>query len=156
MKLSINREFLLRHLGVCLLMFGLAGWFGYDGFVTYPQTEAAKLYEAIERSAPPEGCNLEAFKRQKIQTQYGFAALSLVAALAIGLHLLLVARLRLEYDDTGFSWNGKKHAFAEISAVDRSEWGKGKKGVLILTVGGQKLKLDAWHHAGVAEFAERI
>ena len=85
-SLKINTEFLYRHLGVCLLMFGLGCWFGYDGFVEYPKTPAAELYEQIEKSKPPEGFALEAFKRQKIKSQYGFSALCLVASVLIGLH----------------------------------------------------------------------
>lgn len=155
-RLTLNREFLMRHLGVCLLMFGLSGWFAYDAFVTYPQTDAAALYESIEKAAPGERVDLESFKRQKIQTQYGFAALSLLAALAVGLHLLAVARFRFSYDETGFDWKGKRYALSDITSVDRTQWGKGKKGLLVLTVGGIRITLDAWHHQGVAAFEKTL
>ena len=32
-RLKLNPEFFYRHLAVCLLMFGMGCWFGYDGFV---------------------------------------------------------------------------------------------------------------------------
>ena len=60
--LKVNREFLVRHLAVCLLMLGMGCWFGYDGLVTYRRAPAAELYEKIESAKPPEGFPLEAFK----------------------------------------------------------------------------------------------
>ena len=54
-RLKLNPEFFYRHLAVCLLMFGMSCWFGYDGLVACPNTPAAELYEKIEKSKPPEG-----------------------------------------------------------------------------------------------------
>ena len=62
--LKVNREFLVRHLAVCLLMLGMGCWFGYDGLVTYRRAPAAELYEKIESAKPPEGFPLEAFKME--------------------------------------------------------------------------------------------
>ena len=75
MKLKLNGEYAGRHLFVTLLMVGLCGWFGYDGFVRYPATPAAELYKSIEGSDAPDGFDLEAFKAQKTKTQYGFCLL---------------------------------------------------------------------------------
>ena len=55
MKLKINSEYATRHLFVTLLMIGLGGWFGYDGFVRYPATSADALYRSIEKSARRRG-----------------------------------------------------------------------------------------------------
>ena len=85
-RLKLNPEYAKRHLFVTLLMVGLCGWFGYDGFVRYPATPAAELYASIEGSEPPEQMTvgqLESFKRQKTQTQYGFTVLALLAALVL-------------------------------------------------------------------------
>ena len=90
-RLKLNPEFFYRHLAVCLLMFGMSCWFGYDGFVRYPATPAAELYEKIESSKPPEGFNLDAFKRQKIQSQYGFTALE--DTVAVRLHGAMPSRV---------------------------------------------------------------
>ena len=87
MKLKLNREYATRHLFVTLLMLGLGGWFGYDGFVRYPATPAAELYKSIEGSDAPAGFNLEAFKVQKTKTQYGFTFLCFLAALIVGSRL---------------------------------------------------------------------
>lgn len=40
---SINREYALRFLGVALLFLAFSGWFLYDGFIGYPQKNAAFL-----------------------------------------------------------------------------------------------------------------
>ena len=154
-KLKLNPEFFRRHLAVCLLMVGLGCWFGYDGLVSYPKTPAAELYEKIEKAKAPEGYPLEAFKRQKIKSQYGFAALCLVAASLIGVNLSAAAFFRFEYDETSFVWDGRRRMLSEVKSVDRSQWKK--KGILKLVLeDGSKVVLDAWHHLGVKEFEKMV
>ena len=150
MKLTLNREFAVRHVGVALLMLGLSCWFGYDGFVRYPATPAADLYRSIEGSDAPAGFNLEAFKVQKTQTQYGFTLLTFLAALVIGGHVWLLSKFRFEFDDESYTFAGKRVAIKDVKSVDRSQWEK--KG--IVKVDG--IKLDAWHHVGVKEFVEKL
>ena len=149
-RLTLNREFATRHVGVALLMLGLSCWFGYDGFVRYPATPAADLYRSIEGSDAPAGFNLEAFKTQKTQTQYGFTFLTLLAAVVIGGHVWLLSKFRFEFDDESYVFCGKRVLIKDIKTVDRSKWEK--KG--IVKVDG--IKLDAWHHAGVKEFEELV
>jgi len=154
MKLKLNGEFAKRHLFVAVLMFGMGCWFGYDGFVGYPAKDAAVLYREIEGSDAPKGLDLEAFKRQKIQTQYGFTFLAFLAAFLVGGHLWLVSRFTFTFDETGFVFAGKRHAFDEIKRVDRSQWDK--KGILTIAGDGFSVKLDAWHHVGVRDFAALV
>ena len=154
-KLKLNPEFFRRHLAVCLLMVGLGCWFGYDGLVSYPKTPAAELYEKIEKAKAPEGYPLEAFKRQKIKSQYGFAALCLVAAALIGINISAAAFFRFEYDDTSFVYDGKRRMLGEVKSVDRSQWKQ--KGILKLVLeDGTKVVLDAWHHLGVKDFEKMV
>lgn len=151
MKLKLNGEYAMRHLFVTLLMVGLCGWFGYDGLVRYPTTPAAELYRSIEGAPPDEKMSaedLEFFKAQKTKTQYGFTALTLLAALVVGLRLLKSARFQFEFDDSGYVYCGRRRAYADIKSVDRSRWEK--KG--IVKVDG--IMLDSWHHLGVREFVE--
>ena len=150
MKLTLNREFAMRHVGVALLMLGLSCWFGYDGFVRYPATPAAELYKTIEGSDAPAGFNLEAFKTQKTQTQYGFTFLTLLAAVIIGGHVWLISKFKFEYDDESYVFAGKRVAIKDIKSVDRSLWERKS----IIKVDG--IKLDAWHHVGVKEFVEKL
>ena len=154
MKLKLNGEFAKRHLFVAVLMFGLGCWFGYDGFVKYPSTDAAVLYRSIEGSDAPAGMDLEAFKRQKTQTQYGFTVLALLAAALIGGHLWMVSKFDFSFDDEGFVFEGRRHAYGDIRTVDRAQWEK--KGIVRISGEGFSVKLDAWHHAGVKEFVAKI
>ncbi len=149
-KLTLNREYAMRHLFVVVLMTGLCCWFGYDGFVRYPATPAAELYRTIEGREASEGCDLEAFKAQKIKTQYGFTILAFFAALIVGSNLLKSYKFDFEFDDEGFVHEGKRRAYSDIKNVDRSNWEK--KG--IVKVDG--ITLDAWHHVGVSEFVEKL
>lgn len=136
-KLTLNREFAVRHLGVALLMLGLSGWFAYDGYIAYPKQDDAWFESRhLQRE--------NATKRQK-----EFAVLALLAALAIAGHVGFVARLRFSFDDSGFvCGDGKRRLFSDVKKVDWSMWEK--KG--IVKVDG--ITLDAWHHAGVRDVAE--
>ena len=147
--LKLNREFMTRHVGVALLMLGLGGWFGYDGLVKYPETSAYDLYRSIEKSEPPAGIDLAAFKTQKTQTQLGFAAFALLAALLVGGHVAWLASFKFAFDDEGFvvGGNGKRRAFADVKSIDWSKWEK--KGIVRMDF----VTLDAWHHEGVKEVA---
>lgn len=150
MKVTINKEYAMRHLFVVLLMTGLCCWFGYDGFVRYPQTPAAELYRSIEGSEAPANYNLEAFKKQKTQTQYGFTFLSGLAALVVGLRLLKSYTFKFEFDEESFVYQGKRRLYSDIRKIDRTQWAT--KG--ILKVDG--ITLDAWHHLGVKEFEAKL
>lgn len=150
MKLKLNPEYAHRHLFVTLLMFGLGCWFGYDGFVRYPATPAAELYRSIEQADAPTGFDLEGFKRQKTQTQYGFTLLSFLASAVVGLRLLKASRLDVDFDDEGFTARGRQTRWADVRRIDRRQWQS--KG--IVKVDG--LVLDAWHHLGVREFAAHL
>jgi len=152
MKLKLNKEYARRHLFVTLLMLGLSGWFGYDGFIRYPSLPAGDLYRTIEKCDPPAGTNLDKFKEQKTQTQYGFTIITLFVALVVGIRLLKAAKFDFTFDETGFIYQGRKFTKADILQIDRSAWEK--KSILVLKMkDGEKITLDAWHHTGVKEFS---
>lgn len=150
MKLTLNREYAMRHLFVTVLMAALCCWFGYDGFVRYPATPAAQLYKTIEGHEAPEGYDLDAFKAQKTKTQYGFTILAGMAALIVGMGLFVAYKFDFEFDDEGFSYGGKRFTYDGIKKVDRSQWDK--KGIVVV----DGIKLDAWHHVGVKEFVAKL
>jgi len=155
--LTINKEFLRRHLFVVLVFTGMGAWFGYDGFVRYPSLPPAELYKSIETTEPPASMSaekLEAFKSQKTASQRGFCTILMLAGIAVGLHLLAVSRLRFAFDDGGFAWNGKRYAFGDIKSVDRTKWAK--KGILKLVLLDGTVTLDGWHHTGVNEFEKLL
>jgi len=146
MKLALNREYALRHLGVTVLMAGLCCWFGYDGFVAYPQTPAAELYRNIEGADAPAGFDLEKFKDQKTKTQYGFTVLAFFAALIVGSNLYKSWKFDVSFDDEGFTCAGRRVRYTDVKKVDLAQWEK--KG--IVRVDG--ITFDAWHHLGVKDF----
>ncbi len=158
MKLSLNREYAVRHLGVALLFLGLGGWFAKDAIFTYPQTSAHDLYVSIEKAEPQKGFDLEAFKRQKIQSQYGFLVFLALAAAIIAGRVGLNHLATLEWDDEkmwGSLTCGRPLAFADVEKVDDSRWAR--KGILVLTAkDGRRVTLDTWHHAGAEELAKRF
>lgn len=137
-SLALNREFLMRHLFVTLLMLGLCGWFGYDGYVNYPRQDDS-YFEALHLK-----------KDNAIRRQKEFMVLALLAAIVIGGHLAKLARFSFSFDDDGFVHDGKRTAYSEVKSVDRSKWEK--KG--IVKVNG--IVLDAWHHVGVKDFVAKL
>ncbi len=142
MTFKLNKEYARNHLFVTLLMAGLGLWFAWDGLVRYPRMTAAALYEEIESAQAPEGYPLEAFKKQKIQTQYGFAFLALLASAVVGLRLLKAARFRFPYEPQ------------DIAKYDTRDWEK--KDILRVWVQDRMYVLDAWHHVGVKEFYTKL
>ena len=157
MKITLNKEYAVRHLFVTVLMLGLSGWFGFDGFVRYPQTDAAALYESIESEPPPPGMTAEAlrqFKAQKTDFQRMFALVLFLLGGIVGVRLLLSARFALAFDDEGFSVGGKRYAYADIKGVESAEWER--KRIAKVELPDRKITLDAWHHTGVKDFYEKI
>lgn len=146
-RFKLNPDFARRYGFVALLFLGMGGWFAYDGLVVYPRLEAAALYESIEKSAPPPEMGterLEAFKRQKIHSQYGLAAVLFVASALVGLTLLKAWRFDFDPERAG-----------RILSVDRSRWEK--KGILVLdTENCGRVTLDAFHHLGITEYEKTL
>ena len=138
MKLSPNREFLVRHLFVAAVMAAMGGWFGYDGYVNYPRQDDSFFEERHIR------------RETAIPRQKQFMGLAFAASAAILLHLWMSLSLRLEFDGDGFVCRGVRRRFADVAKVDRSLWEK--KGIIVV----DGIKLDAWHYAGVKEFEARL
>lgn len=140
MKIALNREYAMRHLGVTGLFSGLACWFLYDAVFVYP-------------NLPNDGTH-----HTTVEFQYSFAALLALAAIVIGFRVWLNAKATLEWDDEKM-WGTKTLntplLFADVAKVDDSRWRK--KGILVLHAkDGRRVTLDAWHHTGVNELAKRF
>lgn len=157
MKLKPNKEYAARHLFVTVVMATLSCWFGFDATVRYPATPARELYVSIESSEPPEGFALDAFKEQKIRTQYGFAFLALLAAAIVGVRLWNSWTFDFSFDEEGFEIAGRRYPYSAMKAVDIRKWEK--LGIVRFAVAdGKRLRritLDSWHHSGVKEFVGR-
>jgi hypothetical protein len=116
MKLELNREFALRYLFVAVLMLGMGGWFGYDGYVKYPSMTATELYASHHggKAADSEAAAIK-HQQQAIPRQKQFMTLCLVASALVALVLIKAARMRFSYDDEGFEYKslfiGIKYSF---------------------------------------------
>lgn len=155
MRLKLNKEFAARHIFVAALLVGMAGWFGYDGYVTYPSMTPDALYELIEHSQPPTPETAEKVYANAIPRQKQFMVLCLIGAAVIGLGVFRAARFSFTYRERGFSFQGRRYAIDDVAAVDVSQWKK--KGILKLRLrDGAKVTLDNWHHTGVGGFYELL
>ena len=157
MKLTLNPEYARNHLFVTVLMAGLSAWFAFDGLVKYPSTPARDLYAKIEGAQPPEAmteAQLEAFKTQKTKTQHGFAILAFAASAVVGLRLLRSARFRLEFDDDGFTYAGRRIQYSDVTSVDTRKWDG--KGIAKVHFKGGSAVIDSWHHRGAKEFLKKL
>jgi len=155
MRLKPNPEYVRRHLFAAAVVLGLALWFGYDGLVRYPAQSAHELYVAIEKAEPAANFDLASFKTQKIRSQLYFAWFLLGAFALIGADLWLKTRLKLEWDEAGFAVNGQHFGYVEVSGLDEAAWEKQCIVTLVLS-GGRRVRLDAWHYAGVNEFRNKV
>lgn len=155
MKLQLNREFAMRHLGVAALFLGLCCWFLYDGAVTYPKMDDAAFSEQILHGRQGD---FDKLKREAINRQYQFAGICGIVALLIAVGVGRCRLQTLEWDDEqmcGSLTGGKPLAFADVSGVDDRRWEK--KGILVVYAkDGRRFTLDTWHHAGAKELAEKI
>ena len=154
MKLKLNKEFATRHLFVTALLIAMGYWFAYDGYVTYPAMTPEALYEKIEHSQPASHEAAVKVYENAIPRQKQFMGLCFVAALVIGLGVLRAWRFAFEYDEKGFTWNGRRMSLSDIESVDESQWKK--KGILKLKTKAGRIVLDAWHNTGVDGFHEIV
>lgn len=133
MKLTLNREYALRHLGAAALFAGLAGWFLYDAVFVYPHL-------------PADGAH-----HTTVEFQYTFAALLAAAAAVVALRVWANRRRVVEWDDEkmwGPGTGNVETPFTDVAGVEDAQWAR--KGIIVLvTKDGRRIKLDAWHHAGV-------
>ncbi len=147
MKLQLNREFAIRHLGVALLMAGLCGWFIVDGAIVYPQKDEAYFETELHTQ-----------KQRAIDRQFQFAGLTGLAAIIIALGVLRNKRRTLEWDDTqmcGSLTGGKPLTFADVAKLDTKRWES--KGIMVVYAkDGRHFILDAWHHVGVKELVAKL
>lgn len=172
MKITLNREYAARHLGVALLFAGLGGWFFVDGSVRWPAENAAwekrtgiTVAEAL-RQHPELKHEHEKENRDDIPPhwpddlarQLQFATLCGIAALVIATRVGLNSRKSLEWDEeqmNGSLTGGCPLSFSDVVGVEDRQWAR--KGIIVLLAkDGRRVTLDSWHHAGVDELVARI
>ena len=132
MKLSLNKEYAVRHLGVAALFFGLSLYFLYDAIFVYPYLPA--------------------------EFQYSSAALLALFAFVVAFRVFRNWRATLTWDDeqmVGTLTSGVPLKFADIDRLDVGKW-EPKQILVVHAKDGRRVTLDAWHHAGANELAEKL
>lgn len=140
MKISLNREYAMRHAGVAILLFGLGMYFLYDAIFVYPYlTEADGHHTTVE-------------------FQYSMAAILTFVSIIVGTRLFRNFKRTLEWDDTqmcGSVTGGVSVPFSDIVRCDRRQWDS--KGIIVVyTKDNKHYVLDAWHHTGVKELETKF
>ena len=155
MKLTLNREYAIRHLGVAALFLGLCCWFLYDGAITYPKMDDATFSEQILHGRQGD---FDKLKKEAIGRQYQFSGICGIAALLIAIGVGRCRLQTLEWDDEqlcGSLTGGKPLAFAEVEGVDARRW-KSKGILVVYAKDGRHFILDPWPPPGAKELAEKI
>ena len=139
-KIALNREYAIRHLGVAALFFGLSLWFLYDAIFVYPyQIDDGTHHTTVE-------------------FQYTSAALLALFAFVVAFRVFLNWKRTLEWDDAQMVGTATLRVPLRFDAIDHLDTSKGEK-KQILTVfakDGRRVTLDAWHHSGARELAEKL
>ncbi len=167
MKLELNREYALRHLGVAFLFAVLCAWSVYDGAVGWPEKNAE--WEKTSGWTLKDACAARANKEnipdekkpphwpEKITAQYYQAGVLGLVSLVIALGVLSAKRKTLEWNDDemcGTLTGGKRVRFTAVKSLDKSKWET--KRILKVHAGERTFTLDAWHHTGVKELAKKL
>ena len=140
MKISLNKEYAIRHLGVAALFFGLSLYFLYDAIFVYPYL-------------PADGAH-----HTTVEFQYSSAALLALFAIVVAFRVFLNWRATLTWDDeqmVGTLTRGVTLKFADIEWLDVEKW-ESKQILVVHAKDGRSVTLDAWHHAGAGELAEKL
>lgn len=157
MKLQLNKEYVLRHLGVALVMLGVSGWSAYDGFVGYPKQnclweqrtggdviEAFKAADAArKRGEVVDPATLPPYSQGKVDGQF-YQALILAF-----ISLFIATRVSLE------SLRTFDFAKDDVDSVDYSKWAKKRLAYVVLK-NGKRVVVDGWHYVGVPAFLDSL
>lgn len=132
-----------------------------------PPAKIADTFTSWVRAGDPRANRVEEARRVLLQPVYGAediraqfvgAAVALVAAL--GLLALVAVRFLTRHALDGEALTvstplgTRRYPLASLETVDDTQWVK--RGILRLRFASGAVTLDAWHHAGIRAFAERL
>ncbi|MBQ6007728.1 MAG: hypothetical protein IJL17_04270 [Kiritimatiellae bacterium] len=140
MKISLNKEYALRHLGVAALFTGLSLYFLYDAIFVYPYL-------------PADGAH-----HTTVEFQYSAAAALAIFAFVVAFRVFLNWRATLAWDDEQMCGTLTCNAplrFDDIDHLDSTKW-EPKQILVVHAKDGRRVTLDAWHHVGARELAEKL
>ncbi len=140
MKISLNKEYAIRHLGVAALFTGLSLYFLYDAIFVYPYL-------------PADGAH-----HTTVEFQYSAAAALAIFAFVVAFRVFLNWRATLAWDDeqmTGTLTCNAPLRFDDIDHLAPTKW-EPKQILVVHAKDGRRVTLDAWHHVGARELAEKL
>ena len=140
MKISLNKEYAIRHLGVAALFTGLSLYFLYDAIFVYPYL-------------PADGAH-----HTTVEFQYSAAAALAIFAFVVAFRVFLNWRATLAWDDEQMCGTLTCNAplrFDDIDHLDAEKW-EPKQILVVHAKDGRRVTLDAWHHAGARALAEKL
>lgn len=147
LRANFQQSYLWRYLIMACVGIFMAGWFAFDGLVTYPnrlerlvvleelkseisdRTELQKKWEAVAESRGwpierPDGDDKNSDQlRMDIQGQYFFGVLSLLLGLPALYFYLKSKRQWVEETEDGLttSW-GQQVRFADVTQLNKKKW----------------------------------
>ena len=140
MKISLNKEYAIRHLGVAALFTGLSLYFLYDAIFVYPYLPADGEHHTT------------------VEFQYSAAAALAIFAFVVAFRVFLNWRATLAWDDEQMCGTLTCNAplrFDDIDRLDSEKW-EPKQILVVHAKDGRRVTLDAWHHVGARELAEKL
>ena len=140
MKISLNKEYAIRHLGVAALFTGLSLWFLYDAIFVYPNQVADGTHHTT------------------VEFQYSAAAALAIFAIVVAFRVFLNWRATLAWDDeqmVGTLTCNAPLKFDDIDRLDSEKW-EPRQILVVHAKDGRRVTLDAWHHVGARELAEKL
>ena len=129
MKLTVNKEYKLRHLFAAAVFAAAGCWFFRDGLSAWPR-ENEKW-----RNDPANAAYVVLWDAGKTPQDAPPVQ-------------------RPPYPPQNLT-GGKTLDFRNVEKLDLSKW-RGKRVARVVMADGRKIKLDAWHHAGAAELVRHL
>lgn len=138
-KISLNKEYAVRHLGVAVLFAVLGLWFGYDAVFVYP-------------NLPPDA------HHTSVSFQYSAFGLLLASSLVIAARVWRASRETLEWNEKsmcGSLTRGREIPFESVKIANSKLW-QDKSILRLATADGETFDVDGWHHTNVDKLFERL
>ena len=163
LRANISPSYVWRVALVGVVCLGIAGWFLFDGVVTYPRQRTRALeYQQLEEedrldewedlarqhgwsTADPGKPKSEA----EILTQLILGGLVMPPALLFLIRFLMIRKRWVEADETGLrSSSGRQLQFDQIVSLNKKQWSKKGIAVVVYQQGKRKRRfvLDDWKY----------
>lgn len=172
---QINKEWAVRLLLIFVMAAAFGGWFAYDGAVAWPRENrkaeiaysdlaSRRTYDDWKDRLRNEGYTPgttppEYRQPLDIKTQFIYASICGVAAIAVLFVLLRNTQRKLRSDDKGVYRGSQFVPFSSITSIDKIRWDN--KGIAVLYYkksdgSNARLKLDDWVYRGAGKILAEV